>query len=157
MRARVVLAIALGILGAGAASPAAGGAALRCNLRVASLSGTTGDDVIRATPGPDVVHARGGDDQVWGLGGNDEVCGGRGDDRIYGGRSDDSVHGGRGRDRVHGGRGGDFVDIADLVGGNDFGTGGRGEDHCALDAYRPSDVIDECEGESSGVIYTSRK
>jgi Ca2+-binding RTX toxin-like protein len=152
----LVTAVAMGLLVGG--SSARAGEASRCDGVRATIVGTSGDDEIRGTPGRDVVQALGGSDRVWGLGGNDLLCGGRGGDRLYAGTSDDKAFGGLGGDRVRGGRGDDFVDVADMIGGNDFVSGEAGKDHCALDAaagsIRPvGDEYedDECESMASGI------
>jgi hypothetical protein len=150
---RVVLAAAV-LLGALLAAPVAADETIRCGRRKATLVGTPGADEIRGTADADVIHTLAGDDRVWGLGDNDRVCGGRGDDRVYGGTQNDKVYGLDGSDRVHGGRGDDFVDIADMVGGNDVATGGPGDDHCALDAFGAVDEIgQDCEAASSGISF----
>jgi Ca2+-binding RTX toxin-like protein len=148
-----VVAVTAGVLLAGV--PAWAGSAPRCDRHPATIVGTAGADVIRGTPERDVVQARAGDDRVWGLGGDDLVCGGRDRDRLYGGPSDDKVIAGKGSDRARGGRGDDFVDVADLVGGNDYVSGEGGDDHCALDAWGAGDSIEseECESAASGVVW----
>jgi CSLREA domain-containing protein len=96
-----------------------------CISHPATITGTTGNDVITGTAGPDVIAGLGGDDAIVGLGGNDIVCAGVGNDRVTGGAGndrlrgepgDDALFGNGGRDRLEGGL------------GNDFLKGGRGKD-----------------------------
>lgn len=86
----------------GAAPGASGaGAPVRCDGRVATLVGTSGDDVLEGSPGRDVVAGLGGDDLLFGRGGDDLLCGGRGSDGLVGGPGDDLLSTGPGaRDEV---------------------------------------------------------
>jgi Ca2+-binding RTX toxin-like protein len=81
----------------------------RCHGRVATIVGTSGDDVLHGTPGRDVIWGGPGNDTIYGSLGNDLICGGAGDDVIHGGRGNDEVFGGRGSDRVFGDLGDDKV------------------------------------------------
>jgi SpoIID/LytB domain protein len=102
----------VGIPGAAAATPS-------CLGEPATITGTSGADVLVGTPGPDVIVALGGHDVVQGLGGDDLICagdgrnevlGGDGNDRLIGGRGDDVLTGGLGDDVLIGGKGADLLD-----------------------------------------------
>jgi Ca2+-binding RTX toxin-like protein len=80
-----------------------------CHGRVATIVGTSGDDVLHGTPGRDVIWGGPGNDTIYGSLGNDLICGGAGDDVIHGGRGNDEIYGGRGADRVFGDLGDDKV------------------------------------------------
>jgi Ca2+-binding RTX toxin-like protein len=97
-----------------------------CRGRHATIVGTKGDDVIRATTGRDVVYAGLGDDTIYGLLGNDVLCGGPGNDTIHGGRGNDLVDGGTGEDRVYGDLGDD--QLYGGPGNHDEVAGGLGID-----------------------------
>jgi Ca2+-binding RTX toxin-like protein len=137
------------LLGLGVAHPAAASAPsaatagsvdgeVRCGGVVATIVGTTGNDVIRGTGGPDVIAALGGDDVVRSGGGDDIVCGGPGRDLLVSGRGADVLRGGPQGDRIEGlsaqpnqvigGPGDDFLFLAI---GDEPGyrlDGGRGSD-----------------------------
>ncbi|KRA31018.1 MULTISPECIES: calcium-binding protein [unclassified Nocardioides] len=78
-----------------------------------------GDDVIYGGDGADEVHGGGGHDVIHGDDGNDVLFGGAGSDLIIGDGGDDTMHGGDGDDRLRG-----------LIGNNDKGDGGAGDDLC---------------------------
>jgi hypothetical protein len=90
-----------------------------CNGKLATLSGTNGNDVIQGTAGNDVIQAFGGNDVILGLAGNDVICGGVGDDVLQGGDGVDILFGDAGNDILQGGdkndalNGGIGVDICD--------------------------------------------
>lgn len=166
----------LGFVGALLATTAAAGAGttVMCGGHVATIVGTSGDDVLEGTPGDDVIAALGGDDIVYGKGGNDRLCGSHGNDKLYGGEGSDKLYafdgadhlqGGKGYDVLYGGRGSDL-----LLGGNGQDTlkGGPGVDTLKgggqrdslrgglhadelfggteLDTcYSPGDILNECE------------
>jgi hypothetical protein len=123
--------------------------------RIATIVGTSGNDVIEGTTGDDVIHALGGHDTVRGNGGADIVCGGPGNDvidlavggqhaaqastagpggTVYGGSGNDTIIGSSGPDRLFGEAGWDtLVGLGgddDLNGGADldFLYGGYGVD-----------------------------
>lgn len=75
-----------------------------CDGQAATITGTSGRDVLRGTQGPDVIVALRGADRVRARGGDDLVCGGRGRDRLWGGRGIDRLLGGGAADRIGGGR-----------------------------------------------------
>ena len=62
-----------------------------CDRAVATIVGTSGDDVIVGTSGDDVI---------FGLAGNDTISGGNGSDLICGGDGDGVVDGGKGSTRL---------------------------------------------------------
>jgi Tol biopolymer transport system component len=107
-----------------------------CGDQVATITGTTGNDLLVGTSGDDVITGLGGNDTIRGGRGNDLICGGSGTDRIAGGHGDDRLIGGRGGDHITGGRGKDTLagsagnDL--LLGGpqDDSLRGGRGTDTC---------------------------
>jgi uncharacterized delta-60 repeat protein len=98
---------------------------VRCGGRQATIVGTAGRDVIKATRRRDVIVALRGKDVIRGLRGNDLACGGAGRDRLIGGRGNDRLLGGRGRDTLVGGAG---VDLLKGGKGADRLRGGRGKD-----------------------------
>jgi len=65
-----------------------------------TITGTSGDDILRGTPGDDVICGLGGDDQIFGRGGDDVLRGGPGFDVLRGGDGDDLFHGGAGGGRL---------------------------------------------------------
>lgn len=74
-----------------------------------TISGTSGDDVLRGTPKDDVICGFGGDDRILGGKGDDVLIGHAGDDTLIGGAGDDTLIGGAGDDRLLGGPGRDTV------------------------------------------------
>lgn len=151
----------------------------RCNGRVATIvsaaatiTGTTGNDVIIATGsagqtirsgrGDDVICGSAGPDRIFADDGNDTVLSGNGDDVVDAGIGNDTVDAGIGRDNVAGGAGDDVMSgglgndrVAgdagnDRVNGNngsDLLVGGSGND--ALDGGASPDVIDPGTGSNS--------
>ena len=71
-----------------------------CSSREPTITGTRGNDELRATRHADVIAGRGGDDEIVGVAGNDVVCGGRGDDVIEAGSGYLFLRGGAGSDRI---------------------------------------------------------
>ncbi len=145
-----------------------------CGGQVATIVGTTGDDVLTGTNGVDVIAALGGDDVVYGLAGADLICGSHGNDRLYGGDGADKIYAFNGADRLEGGAGPDILyggyGQDTLLGNNGQDTlkGGPGFDTLMggaqrdilqggkhLDAlfggteldtcYSPGDTLSECE------------
>jgi len=92
---------------------------------MASLNGTSTDNVIRGTNGDDEIRGRGGDDVIIGRRGDDIIHGGRGDDVILAGAGDDDVRGGAGDDAIWGGSGDDVLRGG---AGDDEIWGGLGDD-----------------------------
>ncbi len=112
----------------------------------ATLTGTSGDDVLFGTPNDDVIHAGAGNDLVFGLSGDDILCGGPGNDLISGGTGDDLVVDPEGRTLALGGRGDDRITTGDE---RDFVRAGSGDDLVAtgggrdwINAGRGNDTID---------------
>ena len=128
------LAASLALIGSLSASPigVASAAVELCHGVVATIVGTSADDLIEGTPASDVVVGKGGRDVIRGRGGNDLICGGAGRDDIHGGQGKDVLYGGPGADTVHGNHGHDRLygggqdDSLFGGGGNDriFGRGG---------------------------------
>ena len=112
-----------------AASPASG-QAVTCDFPAATITGTTGDDIINGTPGNDVIY---------GLDGNDTIAGGDGHDLICGGMGNDTIAGGSGNDAIDGSAGNDLVD-----------GGGGSEDAAVYTAASGSVTIDLTTGTASG-------
>jgi hypothetical protein len=109
-----------------------------------TIAGTFGNDVLTGTPGDDVIRARRGNDVIDGDGGNDVVCAGPGadtvttadgNDRIAGGTGSDTIVSGGGHDRVRGG-----------VGADDLSTG-EGDDSVAAGAG--NDTVDAGDGDNT--------
>jgi uncharacterized repeat protein (TIGR01451 family) len=96
-----------------------------CRGLTATVSGSSGDDVLFGTPGPDVIVALSGNDRIASRAGRDLICAGSGHDRVDAGTAADRVFAAAGRDRLLG-RGG--PDLLKGSGGNDVLKGGRGSD-----------------------------
>jgi hypothetical protein len=136
----------MGIVGIGAlVMSASATAAAHCHGLTATITGTSGPDVIVGTNHHDVIVAGAGNDTVRGRGGRDVICAGRGDDevkagerhdRVYGGPDRDDLGGGMGADRLFGQRGRDELfggsanDTLNGGSGTDEGFGGSGTDMC---------------------------
>jgi Ca2+-binding RTX toxin-like protein len=83
-----------------------------CLGRPATIVGTSGNDVLKATDPQDVIFGGGGRDTISGLGMSLFLCGGRGADRIYAFKpgapdradvgNDALIKGGRGNDKLYG-------------------------------------------------------
>jgi uncharacterized repeat protein (TIGR01451 family) len=107
-----------------------------CRGTVATIVGTSGNDVLIGTPKRDVIKARGGDDTIRARGGRDLICANGGNDVVRGGNDADRIYGGGGRDRLHGNRGDDAIrgqrgrDRLRGGFGDDFLGGGPGIDRC---------------------------
>jgi uncharacterized delta-60 repeat protein len=131
---------------------AGGSVRSRCAGRRATIVGTAGRDVLRATRRADVIVALGGSDRVRVARGNDFVCGGAGNDTLAGGPGRDRMFGGSGRDRLSGNAGNDLLSGGPgtdrLLGqsGRDRLAGGGGRDNCAGGAGRDRA---RCEAERS--------
>ena len=123
-----------------------------CGGLVATMVGTSGDDVLVGTPGQDVIAGLGGSDVINGLGGDDVLCGGSGADVIAGGLGFDIILGGKGADELHANSPDDRKDDAGaeidggagadlLVGSNrvDLLYGGKGSDE--VRGYGSADTL----------------
>ncbi|MCA1709317.1 MAG: hypothetical protein LC808_40980 [Actinobacteria bacterium] len=106
-----------------------------------TITGTSGNDVLRGTSGRDVICAGAGNDIVYGRGGNDVIRGGPGNDVLRGGDGDDRLIGGTGRDVLYGNAGADSLHTEDGTPGNDIARGGAGSDTCRTDR---GDVRSSC-------------
>ncbi|NNE73633.1 MAG: calcium-binding protein [Acidimicrobiales bacterium] len=141
LRSGVALVVATLVTSLLAVAPAS--AAAKCNGQLATITGTSGDDVIYGTPGRDVINAFAGNDTIYGYRGNDVICGGNGNDIIRGGKGNDLVIGGNGVDQIRGG-----LDDDDLRGTNGTGSisGGGGVDRCVRAA-----TITQCENDGGAI------
>lgn len=79
--------------------------AVTCFGKLATIVGTSRNDVLIGTPGRDVIAGLGGKDVIKGGGGNDLLCGGSGSDKLRGGKGRDKLDGGAGKDACNGGAG----------------------------------------------------
>jgi sugar lactone lactonase YvrE len=77
----------------------------KCAGKRATVTGTTGKDVLRGSRFADIIATLGGKDTVNGLQGKDIICGGGGRDVLRGGAGNDRLIGGKGNDRLLGGKG----------------------------------------------------
>ena len=126
-----------------------------CQGILATIIGTSGDDVILGTQGNDVIVGLGGNDNINGWLGDDIICGDEGNDKLLGSAGYDKVYGGDGNDSISGGADNDTVsgdDGNDILSG-DFGddiiSGGIGDDRLlggpqndSLDGGNGNDNID---------------
>lgn len=109
-------------------------------IRHLTLTGSTGNDVMRGESGNDTLHGEDGSDTLIGNAGNDVLIGGSSTldvrDVIYGGEGDDSIDGGYGNDELRGDAGTDTI-----TGGFGVDTifGGDGNDVLTGQAW--SDLI----------------
>ena len=123
------------ILGASIPAIGASTGTAMCGGKAATITGTSGNDVIDGTSGPDVIVGLGGNDEIDGHGGNDTICGGGGADNIDGDFGSDTLIGGQGRDELDGDSGNDVLrggrgnDDLDANAGDDTLNGGPGFDH----------------------------
>jgi Ca2+-binding RTX toxin-like protein len=69
-----------------------------CGDKPATIVGTEGDDVLRATGRGDVIVGLGGDDEIGSRRGHVMMCGDAGDDVLKTAGKDNELHGGEGRD-----------------------------------------------------------
>jgi uncharacterized repeat protein (TIGR01451 family) len=109
-----------------------------CRGVAATVTGTSGDDVLLGTTGPDVIVALGGNDRVVSRAGRDLICAGGGADAVGAGTAADKVFAGAGPDRLLG-RGG--PDLLKGSAGNDVIKGGGGADR-----LRGGGGVDRCRG-----------
>ncbi len=136
--ARPALALAVGSLGLALLATPTGAASKsdRSDRPKCTITGTSGDDVLRGTPKADVICGGAGNDRIYGRGGDDILIGGPGNDRIYGGAGDDTLIGEAGHDLLDGGAGDDLV-----IGGpgNDRVVSGGGVDTVSDTVLKSSD------------------
>src|SRR3990170_4882985 len=108
-------------------------AILNCDGFVATIIGTSGDDLIDGTPEDNVIMGLDGNDIINGNGGNDTVCSGSGSDVVTTGSGNDYLHGEGGADTFHAGDGNNTID-ADFGSEGDVITTGSGDDYILLGA-----------------------
>ncbi|MDH3500047.1 MAG: Ig-like domain-containing protein, partial [Acidimicrobiia bacterium] len=89
------------------AGPALAASPPTCAGQIATIVGTSGDDVLVGTSRSDIIVGLGGDDEIHGLGGADIICGNNGSDVIHGGNGDDRLFGGNAMDVLYGDAGAD--------------------------------------------------
>ena len=89
------------------------------------ITGTDGNDDLRASRLDTVMHGGAGNDTLRGGVGNDVIYGDEGDDKLHGGKGDDLLYGGAGDDQLDGNEGNDILDGG---AGNDLLQGGLGND-----------------------------
>jgi hypothetical protein len=90
-----------------------------------TLTGTTGNDLIRGYNGNDTLSGDGGNDLIYGGSGNDTLNGDAGNDHLYGGIGNDTLNGGIGIDFLNGETGNDILNGG---AGDDILRGGLGND-----------------------------
>ncbi|MGQ0791412.1 MAG: S8 family serine peptidase [Nitrosopumilaceae archaeon] len=118
-------------------------AILNCDGHIATIIGTSSDDLINGTPGDDVILGLSGNDIINGNGGNDVICSGSGSDIVTTGSGNDYLHGEGGVDTFHAGDGNNTID-ADFGIEGDIVTTGSGDDNILLGAGH--DLIDSGDG-----------
>jgi predicted extracellular nuclease len=129
------------------------GSVPRCNGLIATIVGTSGDDVLNGTNGPDVIAGLGGNDIINGGNGNDVICGFAGDDTLNGGNGNDTLLGSYGNDVLDGGNGndtltgGDGIDTLRGQNGNDVLDGGSEND--TLTGHNGDDTLTGAGGNDS--------
>lgn len=143
LRALMVVALAAAML---IAVPAVAAAAATCDGQVATIVGTSGDDVLVGTLGNDVIVGKGGNDLIKAKGGDDIICANGGDDEVNGGPGADRIFGGNGNDLLHGKYGNDVIEgnagDDDLRGGPGKDTIYGGNDDDLLLGYLGDDYLD---------------
>ena len=92
---------------------------------MATIVGTSGNDIIHGTNFSDDIQSKGGRDLIHGDAGNDLIYGGDAADTIFGDTGDDTINGDFGDDLVYGGDGNDYANGGI---GNDTLHGGKGDD-----------------------------
>lgn len=101
---------------------------------MATINGTSGNDVITGTTSDDAIFGDAGKDRINGGAGNDLIYGGAGADTLTGDAGNDTLYGGDDNDGFFGGGGNDFIfgeagnDVMYGDGGDDFLYGGDGDD-----------------------------
>jgi hypothetical protein len=111
--------------------------------RMATLTGTEGNDTLAGQAGADRILGLGGDDVLRGMDGNDALLGGAGRDRLGGGNGNDTLDGGAGDDRFWGGAGADVYV---------FGSGAGADTIHDFDRTRDDLVLSS--GEWLGTVQT---
>src|SRR4051794_1443358 len=103
-----------------------------CANLVPTITGSNAAEWITGTEGDDIIRAGAGDDTINGLGGDDVICAGPGNDTSRGGDGDDMIRSGRGNDSSSG-EGGD--DSMRGQGDTDYADGGGGVDECLFETH----------------------
>ncbi|HZT44951.1 MAG TPA: hypothetical protein VFA24_02125 [Gaiellaceae bacterium] len=108
-------------------------------LGVATAATAASLDIVRGTPGPDNLNGTPGNDLIYARAGNDSARGHEGNDVVWGGQGDDVLRGGPGNDVLYGGDGGDVMWPGSGV---DVQYGGAGNDvlHALANDNQP-DII----------------
>ncbi|HIK29794.1 MAG TPA: hemolysin [Oscillatoriales cyanobacterium M59_W2019_021] len=110
-----------------------------------NLTGSAGNDSIKALGGNDIVDGGDGSDTLLGAGGNDVLNGEAGNDRLLGGNGNDELNGGDNNDTLFGQAGADLLqgnfgsDV--LNGGTENDTLFGGEDGDTLIGHNDDDVL----------------
>ncbi|MBO0614334.1 calcium-binding protein [Thiothrix fructosivorans] len=126
-----------------------------------TVTGSTGDDVVKGTTGGanynmdtgnDTVNGGDGIDNINGGAGNDTLNGGKGDDILEGGADNDTMDGGAGDDTLHGNSG-----VDSLTGGAgddlfDFTTGDSGKTPETVDCV--NDFTFTATGDQDSINFT---
>lgn len=120
-------------------------------LRLLTLAGTAGNDLIHAYSGNDAIDLLGGDDIAYAGDGNDVVNGGAGNDQLNGEAGHDQLDGGDGDDILLAGAG---FDILRGGAGNDRLEGGADEDRYQFGPNWGSDSILDSSGSDDRVAFT---
>ncbi len=97
-----------------------------------TIRGSNVGEWITGTEGDDIIRAGAGDDTINGLGGNDTICAGPGDDTTRAGQGNDRVRSGRGNDSSSGEAGDDDMRGQ---GDTDLADGGVGIDRCLFETH----------------------
>ena len=128
-------------------------------IKLKSLEGTTGADVIYGHVDDDLIESGAGNDFVYADEGNDTVYGNIGDDTLHGDAGDDTLYGNEGMDKLYGDDGNDVLyggaedDELDGGLGQDILQGGAGNDLYLVD--QSGDVIIEQSGEGMDTVHAS--
>jgi hypothetical protein len=123
---------------------------------MATITGTTGNDVIVGTVDPDLIDGGLGNDRINGGAGNDTISGSEGNDTLTGDAGNDLLYGGDGNDGMYGGGnndslyGGNGADTMFGDGGDDLLDGGAGVNK--LDGGSGNDVLVVKAGEGTNTI-----
>lgn len=129
---------------------------------MATIYGTSGEDILRGTAGPDAIYGYADDDYIrggqgrdfiyggtnsdtldggigndilYGQGGPDWLFGGNGNDRLFGGGGDDALNDGAGADSLYGAAGNDRLTIGRADNSADLYDGGTGTDSLRIYAF----------------------
>jgi Ca2+-binding RTX toxin-like protein len=76
---------------------------------MATITGTSGADILNGTASADTISGLGGNDTLNGKAGNDTIKGGAGLDKIWGDLGNDTLYGDAGDDQMWGGDGNDVM------------------------------------------------